>query len=404
MPSGSSLRDAVAKGAVKTVNLLSRLSSRGSGTVIGGRVGLAVSPTLLATLARGREVALVSGTNGKTTTTAMIAAGWSKPVATNATGSNMPPGHVAALVTSKSPAAVLEVDEAWLGEVTRSTLAEVVVLLNLSRDQLDRANEVRRIAERWRVLLGEVPSVKVVANANDPLVVFAAEVAAHVAWCDVPTPWTTDAVSCPHCTQPLHFSDSSWWSDCGFKKPTDVATTLGNDLVVRGSSVDLALQLPGEFNRINAAMALTALSELGVDLAGAVTRINALTSVAGRFSVRCWRGHRLRLLLAKNPAGFSAMLSSLEEDGADLWLAINARVADGHDPSWLYDVPFEVLRGRRVYCFGDRRLDLATRLEYAGVDAIIVNDDTTIPSNEVTVNVVANYTAFQDWRERSSAC
>lgn len=394
----------VAERAVKTVNLLARWTARGSGTVSGGRVGLAVSPRLLTTLSRGREVILVSGTNGKTTTTAMIAAGWARPVATNSTGSNMPAGHVAALVASKNAAVVLEVDEAWLGEVTSSTDAGVVVLLNLSRDQLDRANEVRRIAERWRLLFAAAPTVRVVANANDPLVVFAAEVAAHVAWCDVPTPWTSDAVSCPHCTLPLHFSESSWWSDCGFKKPTDIATTLGDDVVVRGATVTLALQMPGEFNRINAAMALTALDELGVDLNVAVARINALTSVAGRFSVRCWRGHRLRLLLAKNPAGFTAMLDALEPNAADVWLAINARVADGHDPSWLYDVPFEVLRGRRVYCFGDRRLDLATRLDYAGVEHVVVDEESAIPSSEAVVNVVANYTAFQDWRERSSAC
>jgi UDP-N-acetylmuramyl tripeptide synthase len=394
----------VAERAVKTVNLLARWTARGSGTVSGGRVGLAVSPRLLTTLSRGREVILVSGTNGKTTTTAMIAAGWARPVATNSTGSNMPAGHVAALVASKNAAVVLEVDEAWLGEVTSSTDAGVVVLLNLSRDQLDRANEVRRIAERWRLLFAAAPTVRVVANANDPLVVFAAEVAAHVAWCDVPTPWTSDAVSCPHCTLPLHFSESSWWSDCGFKKPTDIATTLGDDVVVRGATVTLALQMPGEFNRINAAMALTALDELGVDLNVAVARINALTSVAGRFSVRCWRGHRLRLLLAKNPAGFTAMLDALEPDTADVWLAINARVADGHDPSWLYDVPFEVLRGRRVYCFGDRRLDLATRLDYAGVEHVVADEESAIPSSEAVVNVVANYTAFQDWRERSSAC
>ena len=394
----------VAERAVKTVNLLARWTARGSGTVSGGRVGLAVSPRLLTTLSRGREVILVSGTNGKTTTTAMIAAGWARPVATNSTGSNMPAGHVAALVASKNAAVVLEVDEAWLGEVTSSTDAGVVVLLNLSRDQLDRANEVRRIAERWRLLFAAAPTVRVVANANDPLVVFAAEVAAHVAWCDVPTPWTSDAVSCPHCTLPLHFSESSWWSDCGFKKPTDIATTLGDDVVVRGATVTLALQMPGEFNRINAAMALTALDELGVDLNVAVARINDLTSVAGRFSVRCWRGHRLRLLLAKNPAGFTAMLDALEPDTADVWLAINARVADGHDPSWLYDVPFEVLRGRRVYCFGDRRLDLATRLDYAGVEHVVADEESAIPSSEAVVNVVANYTAFQDWRERSSAC
>ncbi len=372
--------------------------------MIGGKVGLAISPRLLTALSRGREVVLVSGTNGKTTTTAMIAAGWSSNVATNDTGSNMPAGHVAALVASKAATAVLEVDEAWLGDVTRSTSAKVVALLNLSRDQLDRANEVRQVAERWRALFSGTSDVMVVANANDPLVVYAAELATNVAWCDVPTSWRTDAVSCPRCTEPLHFSATSWWSECGFQKPGILTTTLREDLLVRGVPVALDLQLPGEFNRANAAIALTVLSYLDVDLAEAAGRLNALTSVAGRFSVRCWRGHRLRLLLAKNPAGFEAMLRTLGDDGDDVWLAINARVADGHDPSWLYDVPFEVLRGRTVYCFGDRRLDLATRLDYAEVEQVVCEDDSPPPVSAGVVNLVANYTAFQDWRERSSAC
>ena len=404
MPSGSSFRDDIARRAVVTVNFLSRLTSRGSGTVVGGRVGLALAPELLADLAHRRDVILVSGTNGKTTTSAMIAAGWGGAVATNDTGSNMPAGLVAALVASKSHSAVLEVDESWLPDVTQATGARTITLLNLSRDQLDRANEVRRIADRWRVLLANARESQVIANANDPLVVYAAELATSVAWCDVPTPWTTDAVSCPHCTQPLHFTESSWWCDCGFAKPNNIATTLRDNLVVRGTPLALDLKLPGAFNQANAAMALTALSLVGVDLALAVARVNALTSVAGRYSVRRWRSHRFRLLLAKNPAGFAAMLLTLERDGSNVWVAINARVADGHDPSWLYDVPFELLRGHRVFCFGDRRLDLATRLEYANVDYVVVNDDSSIPVSAVPVALLANYTAFQEWRTRSRAC
>ena len=150
-------------------------------------------------------------------------------------------------------------------------------------------------------------------------------------------------------------------------------------------------------------MALTALSELGVDLGAATVRINALTSVAGRFSVRCWRDHRLRLLLAKNPAGFAAMLNSLEQKDEDVWIAINARVADGHDPSWLYDVPFEMLRGHRVYCFGERRLDLATRLDYARVEFTVVDNDSLVPTSKETISLLANYTAFSDWLARSEA-
>jgi UDP-N-acetylmuramyl tripeptide synthase len=404
MPHRITLRDAFATGAVRTVNRLSRLSSRGSGTVIGGRVGLAIAPHLLADLALKRNIILVSGTNGKTTTTAMIAAGWGQDTATNETGSNMPEGHVAALVASKSSSVALEVDEAWLGDVVRATKPRVVTLLNLSRDQLDRANEVRRIAERWRDVVGREREVTYVANANDPLVVYAAERAQHVRWCDVPTPWTTDAISCPHCTQPLHFSENSWWSECGFEKPDTVTTVLKRGLVVDDVPLELNLQLPGEFNEVNAAMALTALSCVGVDVTSALKSIDALTSVVGRFSEVLWRGHRLRLLLAKNPAGFSAMLATLSANDDAVWISINARVADGHDPSWLYDVPFEVLRGNRVYCFGDRRLDLAARLDYGGVEYVVVEEGTSLPVSKHVINVVANYTAFQEWRERSTPC
>jgi UDP-N-acetylmuramyl tripeptide synthase len=404
MSPARSLRDAVATRAVRAVNFLSRSTVGGSGTVIGGRVGLALAPRLLEDLAATRSVVLVSGTNGKTTTTAMIAAGWSGDVATNETGSNMPPGHVAALASSRSSRAVLEVDESWMERVAPATKPRVIVLLNLSRDQLDRANEVRQISERWRALLSGFEGAVIVANANDPLVVYAAEVATNVAWCDVPTPWNTDAVSCPRCTLPLRFDQGSWWSECGFSKPLNIATTLSNELVIRGTHLSLALRLPGAFNEANAALALTALTFLDVDPHEALPRVNALESVAGRFSFRRWQGHLLRLLLAKNPAGFAAMLNTLNEDDSDIWVAINARIADGHDPSWLYDVPFEKLRGHRVYCFGERKLDLATRLEYADVDYVVVHDEALLPTSADVIDVLSNYTAFQDWREKSKPC
>ena len=119
--------------------------------------------------------------------------------------------------------------------------------------------------------------------------------------------------------------------------------------------------------------------------------------------MRRWNGHVLRLLLAKNPSGFAAMMATLPDDGSDVWVAINARVADGHDPSWLYDAPFEMLRGHRVYCFGDRRLDLATRLDYGQVDYVVVDDDELVPTSKETISLLANYTAFSDWLARSRA-
>ena len=405
MIKGLGARHHLATLSVRYVNRLSRLTGRGSGTVAGGRVGLRLAPDLLASLARSRTTILVSGTNGKTTTTSMIAAGWGGTVTTNATGANMPAGHVAALAESAERRTVLEVDEAWIPTVLTATRPRVIVLLNLSRDQLDRANEVRQMADRWRGALDEsTGSEVVVANANDPLVVYAAEVAGHVVWCDVPTTWLADAVACPKCTTALAHDGSDWRCRCGFARPHVVTSTLGAELLVGGSVVDLQLSLPGEFNRANAAMALTALDVVGSELDAAVRRINALSSIAGRFSLRRWHGHRIRLALAKNPAGFAAMLGTVPHDSSDVWVAINARIADGRDPSWLFDVPFEELRGHRVLAWGDRRWDLATRLDYAGVDFVVVDDEWAPAMNDDVSLLLANYTAFSDWLARSEPC
>ena len=120
-----------------------------------------------------RQIALVTGTNGKTTTTRLLTVGLGAngdAVVSNETGSNMPPGHVAALVGTEAPRAVLETDEIYLPRVLTATAAATVVLLNLSRDQLDRTNEVRMIAGSWRAALAAAPHTHVVANADDPLV------------------------------------------------------------------------------------------------------------------------------------------------------------------------------------------------------------------------------------------
>ncbi|MFZ1063474.1 MAG: MurT ligase domain-containing protein [Acidimicrobiales bacterium] len=404
MSKGPSLRDRVAIAALRGLNWASRAAKRGAGTVAGGRLGLALSPDLLASLARGRSTILVSGTNGKTTTTALVAAGWGGDVVTNETGSNMPPGHVAALAGSRSSRVVLEVDEAWLGSVLEQVGARVVVLLNLSRDQLDRANEVRKLADRWRHALARHDELVVVANANDPLVVWAASDASNVRWCDVPTPWLDDARSCPQCTLALEHVGGTWRCSCGFAKPTVVTTSLVDGLVIAGTRHEMRLALPGAFNEANAAMALTALVEVGEDAVVALARMSDVAAVAGRFTLRRWSGRTVRLLLAKNPAGFDALLSALEPDASDVWIAINARVADGHDPSWLYDVPFEKLRGHLVWCLGDRRLDLATRLHYAEVSYRVVDDVQALPEDAQSVPLIANYTAFSEWLARTVPC
>jgi UDP-N-acetylmuramyl tripeptide synthase len=161
--------------------------------------------------------------------------------------------------------------------------------------------------------------------------------------------------------------------------------------------------LPGSFNEANAALALTALAELGVDVATALKRIRSLATVQGRYGTRRFAERTLRLFLAKNPAGTSALLESLEATD-EIWVAINAQTADGKDPSWLYDVPFAKLAGRHVKCLGERRLDLATRLTYADVSCEVIDDLDVLRTGEREVTLIANYTAFREWTARSTPC
>jgi UDP-N-acetylmuramyl tripeptide synthase len=437
------LRTRVATVATRAVNALSRHLGTGSGTVAGGHVGLALDQNLLEHLAAGRQVALVSGTNGKTTTTRLLAValeGTFGPVATNATGSNMPTGHVTALaVAPRRAPAVLEVDEGYLPSLVSTLAAKVVVLLNLSRDQLDRTNEVRMVANRWRTALFGVPGTAVVANADDPLVVWAASGAAKPTWVAAGLSWRKDAVGCPACAGRVEFADvggDGWACACGFARPRlDVALDGDEVVLADGHRYRLVLALPGRFNRANAVMAAAAAWTMGVEWEEALRRIAAVDEVAGRFSIVEVGGCTARVMLAKNPAGWRELLDLVAPEGRPVVVGINARVADGKDPSWLWDVPFEQLRGRRVVATGERCRDLSVRLHYAEVEHRTVRDevgavraaaslarggvpvggtpapgigargraDAEAPRSAADVDFIGNYTAFTDVMARVAA-
>jgi len=406
------LRSRIALGCIAVVNTASRRLGAGSGTVAGGRAGLAIDPTLFARLAAGRVVAVVTGTNGKTTTTRLLSVALGPTVVTNATGSNMPAGHVAALAAGSSGApAVLEVDEGYLPVVLESAKPRAVVLLNLSRDQLDRTNEVRMLAARWRAALAGADGAVVVANADDPLVVWGAGTATDVVWVAAGSSWLLDASGCPACEGRIdHDAAGSWRCTCGFARPTpDVVVAAGGHEAVwsdgRRLAVDLAI--PGRFNRANAVMAAAAAEVLGVTAENALAAMAGVGEVAGRFATRVVGGVKTRLLLAKNPAGWVELLELLEPGSGPVVVGINARVADGRDPSWLWDVAFERLAGRPVVATGERCRDLSVRLRYAGVPHRTVLDPVAAievgasldPAAE-RVDYAANYTAFFDLEER----
>src|SRR5919202_954807 len=170
------LRTRVAALAGRAIADASRLAGAGEGSVIGGRVTLAIDKRALELMAAGHQSAVVSGTNGKTTTTRLLAAALATrgPVNTNSAGANLLPGLVSTLFRGRAGAAVaLEVDEGHLAEAVAAVHPTAVVLLNLSRDQLDRFGEVRRHASDWRLALVASPGTVVVANADDPLVTWA---------------------------------------------------------------------------------------------------------------------------------------------------------------------------------------------------------------------------------------
>ncbi len=385
---------------------LSRRLGLGAGSIIGGRVTLALDPAALRRLAAGRRVVLVSGTNGKTTTSHLVAAAMRTvgPVAHNAGGSNMPDGVVAALADAPdADDAVIEVDELHLAAVAEAVDPMVVVLLNLTRDQLDRATEVGAIAAAIGGALARHPHTVVVANADDPMVVSAVGAATRIRWVAAGASWLGDVTTCPRCGRILTFTEPGWHCACGLARPTPHWWIEDGKACTVDMMLPLDIRLPGQINLGNAAMALAGACAAGVPADRAAPALSEVNVVAGRYAVVHRGSQDLRLLLAKNPAGWAGMLPIVSEP-RPLLVIINAREADGRDTSWLWDVPFEQITSRPVVASGERAADLGVRLGYAGLEHQTVSDPlaalAALPAG--MVDVVANYTAFRYFRRQLS--
>ena len=369
--------------------------------MIGGLVAMTLDRSLLGQLAADRRTVLVTGTNGKSTTTRMTAAalGSLGPVATNSEGANMDAGLIAALAVGRDARlAALEVDEMHLPHVADAVDPRVIVLLNLSRDQLDRVGEINAIERALRAGLSRHPDAVVVANCDDVLMTSAAYDCPHVVWVAAGGGWANDSVSCPRSGEVIVREQGHWYSTgTDFKRPTpqwwyDDETLYGPD----GLALPMKLLLPGAVNRGNAAQAVAAAVSLGADPTAAVTAVSGVSEVAGRYRTVTLGRHTARILLAKNPAGWQEALSMIDKQGAGVVIAVNGQVPDGEDLSWLWDVRFEDFEGTAVVAAGERGTDLAVRLTYAGVAHTLVHD--TVAAIESCppghVEVIANYTAF----------
>jgi UDP-N-acetylmuramyl tripeptide synthase len=451
----STIRLSAAIVAARMMSTGLRISGRGGGTAAPGLAALTIDPTMVrkVTARLPDGVLVVAGTNGKTTTSRLLADILGRnglTVAHNRSGSNLMRGVASAFAQRSSlrgqlnaDVAVIEADEAAFSEIVGMTSPRLVVLNNLFRDQLDRYGELDAIAKRWQPVLAALDaSSTVVVNADDPTLVsitdqiaakrlyFGLDPGAH---CLERLPHAADAATCRRCGWELQYrvlalSHLGDWAcgQCGWRRPPlDVE---GSEIALNGvESLDmdvrtgqsgpsrLHLSIPGLYNAYNVAGAVAAAHALGIAPSVVSSACSSFKAPFGRMEHIRIEGRDITLALVKNPVAFNEMLRMLASGPDGLLLptliAINDLDADGRDVSWLWDVDFELLeRGSApLATTGIRGADMANRLKYAGVgserltplpddlEAGIFGFVRRLPAGEPAF-VLATYTAMLELR------
>lgn len=391
-----------ARVAARLVGGLSRLAGQGDGSSIGGAAARTLVPDALHEMSSGVSVVIVTGTNGKSTTSRLLTVGLSAQgeVANNGGGSNMVNGAVHALAISpRAEMAVLEIDEPYVPKVAEQTRPRVIVLLNLSREST-RGVILRELQDRFTQFFAGIDwPCEIVANADDPIVVSTIPETAHVHWVEETDPWIEDSRTCPRCYAPLHRDGRRWWCErCGLERPQPEWRIEGGVLSGPGITRSIDLDMPGEWIRSNALFALAGVSAVGVDPQVGLERILAVDDVDGRYGVHPMDGHQVRLIMIKNAASWWSSLSVGGQDGSVV-LAMEPFGVKDLAPLWEVDV--SALRGRFVVASGQRRLDVAARLEIAGIACEVMEDpfDAIAATPPGAVYLIANYTSFLDLRK-----
>ena len=397
----------------RAAGAISRRSGRGA-TSLPGKVLLRLEPEALARLA-GRlpqGSAVISATNGKTTTAAMVAAILERSgtrLVHNRAGANMAGGVASVLLGAArgdgidGDAGLFEVDEFWLDQVVPALRPRALLLANLFRDQLDRYGELETIADRWAAAVAAAPATQLVLNADDPLVADLGHArgggedeGGAVTYFGVQDDavalhgmaHASDSKHCRRCGALLNYDAiymghlGRWHcpkGDTRRPEPSVFATAVRLDgtraarfeLHVGGEHATVALPLPGLYNVYNALGAAALTSALGAPLADIVAGLGSTQAAFGRAETVQIGGRDLAILLVKNPAGANEVLRTLALDAGehDVLAVLNDKTADGRDVSWVWDADFEAIAGsvRRVTCSGSRAGELAVRLKYAGV-------------------------------------
>ncbi|HEY1539809.1 MAG TPA: MurT ligase domain-containing protein [Solirubrobacteraceae bacterium] len=425
---------------------LSRRGGRG-GTSLPGKLLMRLEPDAMARLSgRLRDgSSVISATNGKTTTAAMVAAileGAGERLVHNRAGANMAGGVTTALLHAArgrgidADAGLFEVDEFWLDQVVPQLRPRALLLSNLFRDQLDRYGELETIADRWAAAVAAAPDTRLVLNADDPLVADLGRDRAGVTYFGVQDDGValagmahaSDSKTCRRCGA-AYVYDAVYMGHLGRyhcpngdgprPQPGVWASEIALDgtraaafaLHIGGERARVALPLPGLYNVYNALGAAALAHALGIELGAIVTGLQATRAAFGRAETVRIGGRDLTIMLVKNPAGANEVLRTLALDAGehDVFAVLNDRTADGHDVSWIWDADFEAVaeRVRRVTCSGTRAAELALRLKYAGVAAerlhvvpgLEAGLDAALDSGNGRLVALPTYTAMLDLRE-----
>jgi lipid II isoglutaminyl synthase (glutamine-hydrolysing) len=387
--------------ALRTAGKLSRLTGRGGGTTLPGKLLWKLDPGAIDVLARRlpQGSVLISATNGKTTTTAMVAE-ILRPrmrVAHNNSGANLVSGVASTLLRSRrAELGLFEVDEGALPEVARRVRPKALLLGNLFRDQLDRYGELELVAARWRAAVAELPDALLVLNGDDPQVGDLARVrgGARVFGLDDPRrarpalQHAADSKYCLRCGHPYdyaaayvgHLGDYRC-PNCGHARPAlDVVAREIELQGLDGASFTLhapegetrvQLALPGLYNVYNALAAAALGLALGVPIDEIAAGLERFSAAFGRFERIAIGRRQLLMLLIKNPAGANEIVRTLVEGSTPrvAVIALNDEIADGRDVSWIWDVDFEPLLAclDTLVATGERAAELALRFAYGGL-------------------------------------
>jgi UDP-N-acetylmuramyl tripeptide synthase len=444
----------------KTAGQLSRRLGAGGGTTLPGSLARRLAPDILRDLSADlpHGAVLLSGTNGKTTTSRMLSEilkAFGERVLHNRAGANLIAGLTATAVADadwaghpRASIGLFETDEAALPQAVAETKPRLVLIHNLFRDQLDRYGEVDTVAATWRAALVKLPAdATLVLNADDPAVAdLGHDLAARVVYYGLDDArhatgagaHIADSQFCRRCGARYTFSLAFYahmghyhCPACGHTRPRpdihlarlDLHGTVGSRLYLTypGGAMELDLPLPGLYNALNGLAASAAALSLGVAppiIRGALEQFSAAFGRIERVSAGPG-GAPMLIALIKNPVGATETVRMLVGDGTHpqaphLLIAINDRLADGTDVSWLWDAEFEALaNAASVTVSGTRADDMAVRLKYAGLPEGRIH---IVPELSAAVNValaalpagatlflLPTYTAMLELREDLAA-